>query len=115
MGHELASLFEVKDATELEDIVKELETIVSKFHVGKVTITECSEETIKLQLEGHASSRDLINKNITSETPFCSFEAGILAGIVEKITNLHCFAQELSCSLQSNETFCEFLIVFQRD
>ncbi len=38
-----------------------------------------------------------------------------IAGIVEKLTNIHCFAQELSSALETGNDYCEFMIVFQKD
>ena len=73
------------------------------------------EEIVQLKLKGHSSIKDLINKGIKTEGSFCSFEAGLLAGLVEKMTNNHCFAQEVDCSLQSGKDHCEFMIVFQKD
>ena len=70
---------------------------------------------MQLKLKGHSSIKDLINKGIKTEGSFCSFEAGLLAGLVEKMTNNHCFAQEVDCSLQSGKDHCEFMIVFQKD
>ncbi|MFW9987722.1 MAG: hypothetical protein ACFFC3_03625 [Candidatus Odinarchaeota archaeon] len=68
-----------------------------------------------MKLREHSSIKDLIKKGIKSSGSFCSFEAGLLAGIVEKLSDRHCFAQELGCSLQTGENYCEFMIVFQKD
>ena len=46
---------------------------------------------------------------------FCSFEAGLFAGLVEKITGKHCFAQELECKLQNKSPNCKFMIVIPND
>jgi len=66
-------------------------------------------------LQGHSSIKDLINKDIRTKGSFSSFEAGMLAGIVEKMTNIHCFAQELTNALEIGKDYCEFMIVFQKD
>ncbi len=42
-----------------------------------------------------------------------SFEAGLLAGIVEKMSDMYGFAQELDSDL--NEGYSEFMIVFQQN
>ena len=85
------------------------------FNIGSVEITESTEEIVQLKLKDHSSIKDLIKKGIKSSGSFCSFEAGLLAGIVEKLSDRHCFAQEIGCSLQTGENYCEFMIVFQKD
>jgi predicted hydrocarbon binding protein len=70
---------------------------------------------VQLRLKGHSSIKDLINKGLKTKGSFSSFEAGMLAGIVEKMTNTHCFAQELSSALETGNDYCEFMIVFQKD
>ena len=75
---------------------------------------ENTEEIVQLRLKGHSSIKDLIKKGIKASGSFCSFEAGLLAGVVEKLSDLHCFAQEVGCALQTGESFCDFMIVFQK-
>lgn len=115
LGHELGTILNVKRVKDVKNIPEALKKIISEYKIGDITITESTEELVSLKLKGHSSSKDLIGKGITAEGNFCSFEAGMLAGIVERMSNIHCFAQELNCSLQSGEGACEFMIVFQKD
>jgi len=102
----------VKDVS---DIPEALTKIVTEYNIGEITITESTNEIIQLKLQGHSSIKDLLNKGIKTKGSFSSFEAGMLAGIVEKMTNIHCFAQELSSALETGNDYCEFMIVFQKD
>ena len=113
LGHELGSTLKVKPVKDITQIPNELKGIISEYSLGKVEITESSEEIVQLKLKDHSSIKDLIKKGIKTSGSFCSFEAGLLAGIVEKLSDRHCFAQELGCSLQTGENYCEFMIVFQ--
>ena len=115
LGHELGTILKVKQIDDVKNIPGALTEKISEFNLGDVEITESTEEIIQLKLKGHSSIKDLINKGIKTEGSFCSFEAGLLAGLVEKMTNNHCFAQEVDCSLQSGKDHCEFMIVFQKD
>ena len=115
LGHELGTIIKLKQVKEISKIPESLQNAISEYNIGDVEITESSEEVIQLNLKGHSSIKDLINKGIKTEASFCSFEAGLLAGIVENVSDIHCFAQELDCSLQSGIDHCKFLIVFQKD
>ncbi len=115
LGHELGNIINVKPTEDESQITEQLKHIIAEYNIGDVEITKSTEEIIELKLRNHSSIRDLINKGIKSESSFCSFEAGMLAGIVEKMSDFHCFAQELNCSLQSGDDFCEFMIVFQKE
>lgn len=115
LGHELGSTLKIKAVKDVSQVPEELERIITEFNIGSVEITESSEEIVQLKLRDHSSIKDLIKKGIKSSGSFCSFEAGLLAGIVEKLSDRHCFAQELGCSLQTGENYCEFMIVFQKD
>ncbi len=115
LGHELGTILNVEQVSEILKIPEGLKKVISDYNIGEVEIVEKSEEIVQLKLKNHSSSKDLIGKGIKSEGSFCSFEAGLLAGVVERIGSVHCFAQELSCSLQSGNDFCEFMIVFQKD
>ncbi|NHJ20700.1 MAG: hypothetical protein EAX91_07160 [Candidatus Lokiarchaeota archaeon] len=115
LGHELGTHLNVKPIGDVTTIPNAIKEKIAEFNIGDVEITESSEEIVQLRLKGHSSIKDLINKGIKTEGSFCSFEAGLLAGIVEKMTNIHCFAQEVECSLQSGKSYCEFMIVFQQD
>ncbi len=113
LGHELGSTLKIKPVKDVTQIPDELKRIINEFNLGKVEITESTEEIVQLKLKDHSSIKDLIKKGIKTTGSFCSFEAGLLAGVVEKLSDRHCFAQELGCSLQTGENFCEFMIVFQ--
>lgn len=115
LGHELGQVINVKPADNGQETAEQLENIITTYNIGEVKITSVSDELIQLKLKGHSSVRDLNYKDLKTETNFCSFEAGILAGIVEKMADSHCFAQEVSCSLQTGDEYCEFMIVFQKD
>ena len=115
LGHELGTTLPTKQIKDVKDIPDLLKSIIREYNIGELEIKESTEEIVTLNLKGHSSHKDLIGKEIKSEGNFCSFEAGLLAGIVEKISNIHCFAQELNCSLQSGKDACEFMIVFQKD
>ena len=115
LGHELGTTLKVKQVKDINQIPDELKSIIAQFNLGEVEITDSSDEIVQLRLKEHSSIKDLIKKGIKTTNSFCSFEAGILAGIVEKLSDRHCFAQEVGCSLQTGESFCEFMIVFQKD
>jgi predicted hydrocarbon binding protein len=115
LGHELGTTLKVKQVKDINQIPEELTAIISQFNLGEVEITDSSDEIVQLKMKEHSSIKDLIKKGIKTTNSFCSFEAGILAGIVEKLSDRHCFAQEVGCSLQTGESFCEFMIVFQKE
>ena len=115
LGHELGTILNVRQIKEVNEIPDELKKIVHDYNIGELEIKESSGEIVTLNLKGHSSHKDLIGKGINSEGNFCSFEAGMLAGIVEKMSDVHCFAQELNCSLQTGKDSCEFMIVFQKE
>ena len=115
LGHELGTILKVRQLKEVSQIPDGLKEIIKEFNLGEMEITESSDEIIQLRLKGHSSIKDLLNKGIKTEGSFCAFEAGLLAGIVEHMTNIHCFAQEVDCGLQSGNAYCEFMIVFQKD
>ncbi|MBY9007189.1 MAG: hypothetical protein KGD63_10575 [Candidatus Lokiarchaeota archaeon] len=115
LGHELGTLIKTKETISPEKIHEEIKEIIKEFNIGDVEITNKTDEIVQLKLKNHSSLQTLIGKEIKTKANFCSFEAGLLAGIVEGISDVHCFAQELSCGLQTGENFCEFMIVFQKD
>jgi predicted hydrocarbon binding protein len=115
LGHELGNIINVKSIDDEQDTTGQLLKIIAEYNLGEVEITQSTGDIIQLKLRNHSSIKDLINKDIRSETSFCSFEAGILAGIVERISDFHCFAQEVNCCLQTGEDFCEFMVVFQKE
>ena len=113
LGHELGTILKIKPVKDVNQIPEELKRIINEYSLGKVEITESTEEIVQLNLRDHSSIKDLMKKGIKTTGSFCSFEAGLLAGVVEKLSDRHCFAQELGCSLQTGENYCEFMIVFQ--
>ncbi|KKK42858.1 hypothetical protein LCGC14_0905740 [marine sediment metagenome] len=115
LGHELGTTLKVKQVKDVDQIPNALKNLISQFNLGEVEITESSDEIVQLKMKGHSSIKDLIKKGIKTTGSFCSFEAGLLAGVVEKLSDRHCFAQEIGCSLQTGENYCEFMIVFQKD
>jgi predicted hydrocarbon binding protein len=115
LGHELGTTLKVKQVSDISDIAVALAQVIEEYHIGQAEITESSDEIIQLKLKGHSSIKDLINKGIKTDGSFCSFEAGMLAGIVEHMSDNHCFAQEINCCLQTLNDYCEFMIVFQKD
>ena len=115
LGHELGTILNVPQINDIKKIPEELKRIISEHNIGESTITESSDEIIQIKLSGHSSVKDLIGLDIENPVNFSSFEAGMLAGIVEKMSNVHCFAQELSCNLQKGNDYCEFMIVLQSD
>jgi len=115
LGHELGTILNVGSVSDVKQIPEALAKVLTDYNIGAVNITESSEEIIQLELRKHSSIKDLIGTGIKSSGNFCSFEAGLLAGIVEKMSSIHCFAQEISCALQSEKELCEFMIVFQKD
>lgn len=114
LGHELGTTLKVKNVKDVSQIPDELKKIIAEHNLGDVEITESTEEIVQLRLKGHSSIKDLIKKGIKASGSFCSFEAGLLAGVVEKLSDLHCFAQEVGCALQTGESYCDFMIVFQK-
>jgi predicted hydrocarbon binding protein len=117
MGHELGSKigegFEKRE-TKVDKIVESLRMIAKEYHLGEFKLEEKTEEHITFDLI-HCGSCSDFPPDFTSEaTTFCSFEAGLFAGIVEKLTNTHVFAQELACRLQGNPS-CQFMIVIPKD
>ena len=115
LGHELGTTLKVKQAKDVTQIPNELTDLISQFNLGEIEITDATDEIIELKMKDHSSIKDLIRKGIKATGSFCSFEAGLLAGIVEKLSDRHCFAQEIGCSLQTGEDYCTFMIVFQKD
>ncbi|MFX0057074.1 MAG: hypothetical protein ACFE85_01185 [Candidatus Hodarchaeota archaeon] len=115
LGHELGTTLKVTQIDDVKNIPEELQKIIKEYNIGNVEITDSTDEIVQLRLREHSSIKDLINKGISSKGSFCSFEAGLLAGIVERMSNIHCFAQEITCCLQKGDNYCEFMIVFQKD
>ncbi|MBD3352775.1 MAG: hypothetical protein GF364_14905, partial [Candidatus Lokiarchaeota archaeon] len=108
VGHELGSKFDVNVIQDQDEIIKNLVRISEEYNLGKFILDESSPDHITFTLDNCNSCRDFPDE-FQSESPFCSFEAGVFAGIVERMTNKHCFAQELACKLQKNVSNCQFM------
>ena len=114
IGHELGSFMQGEYLSSA-DLVQTLEMATGKFHLGSFHIIESNTEHITFELESCNSCKDIEVPYIQIHQGFCSFEAGLFAGIVEKTTGKHCFAQELECRLQKTTPRCRFMIVIPRD
>ena len=117
IGHELGT--KIDDVREKE-LAKSLMKVAEKYHLGRVEVIENAPDHISFRLENCSSCRQLIgegNEGNDSKVGqgFCSFEAGVFAGIVERLTNKHCFAQETSCALETGTENCEFIIVIPQE
>ncbi|MHA1583791.1 MAG: V4R domain-containing protein [Promethearchaeota archaeon] len=109
IGHELGSTldedFENKPMTEI--IIQ----LSKKYSLGEALIIENNEEHITFGLKHCSSCRYIDVPEVTVPQGFCSFEAGLFAGVMEKMTGKHCFAQELECRLQGKSDMCKFMLV----
>jgi predicted hydrocarbon binding protein len=115
LGHELGTTLKVKQAKDINKIPNQLRNLISEFNLGEIEITEATDEIIELKMKDHSSIKDLIKKGIKATGSFCSFEAGLLAGIVEKLSDRNCFAQEIGCSMETGEDNCKFMVIFQTE
>ncbi len=115
LGHELGTFLPTREEKDPTKLSGALEKVIQEYHVGEVLMEKNTQEIIQMKMKGHSSVKDLVDKGIKAEGNFCSFEAGLLAGMVEKMSGIHCFAQELNCSLQTGKEYCQFMIVFQTD
>ena len=113
LGHELGSTIqeEFKD----ENMIEILKKIAQKYHLGTLIPDEDATDHISFGLKHCGSCQDIDVSHIKMTQGFCSFEAGLFAGVVEKITGKHCFAQELECRLQGESDMCKFMIVIPED
>lgn len=114
MGHELSGVLEIEDLLE-NPIVPALEHLSNQYNLGKFILVEEDKEHITFELESCNSCKDLSISKVKMPQGFCSFEAGLYAGLVEKMTGKHCFAQELDCRLQGTVDRCRFMIVIPQD
>lgn len=112
LGHELGSSLDEK--IEQGTIEQTLVSISEKYHLGVFHTDEAAEDHVTFRLENCPSCKDFAGAPMQNAQGFCSFEAGLYAGIVERITGKHCFAQELECSLQGHE-MCKFMIVIPQE
>ena len=113
LGHECGSFLD--EQFPKSDIIKGLKTLSDKYHLGEFHLLEHNLDHITFGLKECKSCSDIDVPKITIPQGFCSFEAGLFAGIVEKITGKHCFAQELECRLQGKGDMCTFMIVIPND
>lgn len=110
VGHELGSKFEVERENDIDKIIEKLKQITQEYNIGEFVLDEKTDDHITFTLKNCNSCKDFPT-DFSSKSPFCSFEAGLYAGIVEKMSNKHCFAQEIACKLQSGVGDCQFMIV----
>ncbi|MHA1673479.1 MAG: V4R domain-containing protein [Promethearchaeota archaeon] len=110
MGHELGGVLEPESSHD-GPITQSLVNITQKYHLGIFHIEEENAEHITFSLEQCSSCKDIGVSKLQIPQGFCAFEAGLYAGIVEKMTGKHCFAQELECRLQGTTPNCKFMIV----
>ncbi|MFX1324474.1 MAG: hypothetical protein ACFE8N_05925 [Promethearchaeota archaeon] len=115
LGHELGTTLKVKHVKDVDQIPNALKEIVSQFNLGEIEIASSNDEIIELNMREHSSIKDLARKGIKTKESFCSFEAGLLAGIVEKLSDINCFAQEIGCSMETGEDNCKFMVIFQTE
>ncbi len=111
-GHELATKLEVgkAPASEMDKIVSILEKASSEYNLGDFRAKEVKPRSLVFALDNCGSCRHL--KGISSKSSFCSFEAGVYAGLVEKITDgEHCFVQEIASGCEDGGS--EFMVVIQ--
>jgi predicted hydrocarbon binding protein len=111
LGHELASKFDVNPANEPDPIVRQLQDICAKYHLGTIQPTQKTPQQITFTLANGYSTRFVKTDQLRTQNTFCSFEAGLFAGLVEKMTKNHVFAQEINCKCQGKPA-CEFMVVF---
>ncbi len=114
VGHELGFKFDVQSVNEVNMIVENLKQICVEFHLGDFIVEEQTPDHITFTLLKCNSCKEYPTEVPTKDT-VCSFEAGLFAGIVEKMSNKHCFAQEMSCKLQEGVDNCQFMIVIPQD
>lgn len=116
VGHELGSKIEIENApiTEIDQIIAKFIEITRQYHLGEIIVDEQDKGHITFHLTECNSCKDL-PEAIPSDSTFCSFEAGVFAGIVERMSNKRCFAQELECRLQGRASHCQFMIVIPTD
>ncbi len=111
LGHEFSSKFDVHPANKPDLIVKQLQDISTKFHIGTIQPTQQTDQQITFTLANGYSTRFVKSDQLRTQNTFCSFEAGLFAGLVEKMTKNHVFAQEINCKCQGKPA-CEFMVVF---
>ena len=114
LGHECGSFLDEQRFSKSE-IIEGLQALTDKYHLGEFHLLEHNPDHITFGLQNCKSCKEIDVPEISIPQGFCSFEAGLYAGIVEKITGKHCFAQELECRLQGKGEMCTFMIVIPND
>jgi predicted hydrocarbon binding protein len=112
IGHELGSKINADNPN--LDYNDALKWLVKSYNLGYITITECDNAHIAFRLEGCRSCIEIERTDVKVEQGFCSFEAGLFAGFMEKLTKKHCFAQEMTCHL-AGFPYCAFIIVIPQE
>ena len=117
VGHELGSTIESgrEIIVDTSILIETLKNFSEKYHLGTMIIEEYNDEHITFDLEDCPTCKEIEVPSTDISQGFCSFEAGLFAGLVEKITGKHCFAQELECKLQNKANNCKFMIVIPHD
>ena len=117
VGHELGSTIESgRDyIVDTSILIETLKGFSEKYNLGKMIVEEYNDEHITFDLEDCPTCKEIEVPSTDIAQGFCSFEAGLFAGLVEKITGKHCFAQELECKLQNKSPNCKFMIVIPKD
>jgi predicted hydrocarbon binding protein len=110
MGHELGGVLDIEES-DSSQITHTLGQLSRKYHLGEFYAIEENDEHITFELGECNSCKDIGTSSLQIPQGFCSFEAGLFAGMVEKLTGKHCFAQELECRLQGDVDRCKFMIV----
>ncbi len=111
LGHELAAKFDVNPAKTPDPILQQLQDISAKYHLGTIQLTSKTAQQITFTLANGYSTRFVKSDQLRTQSTFCSFEAGLFAGLVERMTGNHVFAQEINCKCQGKPA-CEFMVVF---
>jgi predicted hydrocarbon binding protein len=114
VGHELGSKIEIDNGpiTEIGEIIENFIAVTKKYHLGEIIIDEQDRGHITFHLaENQCNSCKDLPVTVPLDSSFCSFEAGVFAGIVERMCNKPIYAQELECRLQGKSAHCQFMIV----
>ncbi len=113
VGHELGSL--ITDLPEEGSITEKLQTACERYHLGEFKLKEHNPEHLIFSLSQCQSSEKIADVKVKTDEMYCSFEAGLFAGLIEKITKKHCFAQEINCKVQGEVEACEFMVVISKE
>ncbi|HMF32110.1 MAG TPA: DUF2507 domain-containing protein [Candidatus Lokiarchaeia archaeon] len=111
LGHELASKIDVESTKNVDEVIAQLIDLGQKYNIGTIEIIENTEQQITFRLLNGYSTRYIHPETLQTQNTFCSFEAGLFAGLVEKMAGNHVFAQEINCTCQGKPA-CEFMVVF---